>query len=195
TRHPALAGWATVCRPFGAKTNCPAPGDCNTAGLLLGRTPVTAAFAFTLPPELAAKEPPERRGLARDGVRLLVLDRRTHRVEHARFRNIGDFLRPGDLLVFNASRTLPAALPGRVTDGGPAVEVRLAERLPDDSWLALVVCGGGEPFGCGLRAGLEVTFGLGLTATVLDRDRRIPRLWRVRFSKTGAELIDLVHRP
>ncbi|HJZ57794.1 MAG TPA: S-adenosylmethionine:tRNA ribosyltransferase-isomerase [Gemmataceae bacterium] len=154
---------------------------------------MSAPFAFALPPELAAKEPPERRGLARDGVRLLVIDRRTHQVEHTRFSRIGDFLRAGDLLVFNSSRTLPAALPGRVA-GGPAIEVRLAERLPDDSWLALLVCGGDSPFGCGLRAGLEVEFDLGLSATVLNRDPRIPRLWRVRFSSSGAEFIDLVHR-
>jgi S-adenosylmethionine:tRNA ribosyltransferase-isomerase len=148
---------------------------------------VSAPFAFALPPELCAKEPPERRGLARDGVRLLVIDRLTHRVRHTRFARIGDHLRPGDLLVFNASRTLPAALPGRVPNG-PAVEVRLAEQLPDESWLALLVCG------CDLRAGLDVEFGPGLTASVLGRDDRIPRLWRVRFSKSGAEFIDLVHR-
>ncbi len=154
---------------------------------------MTAAFTFALPPELSAREPPERRGLSRDGVRLLVIDRRTRRVEHSRFTHIADFLRAGDLLVFNSSRTLPAALPGRVVEG-PAVEVRLAERLPDDSWLSLLVCGGEEPFGCGLRAGLEIEFGLGLSATVLSRDVRIGRLWRVRFSKDRAEMIDLLHR-
>src|SRR5215471_5618107 len=98
---------------------------------------MTAAFTFALPEELSAREPPERRGLSRDGVRLLVINRRTHRVEHTRFARIGEFLHAGDLLVFNSSRTLPAALPGRVTEGGAAVEVRLAERLPDDSWFAL----------------------------------------------------------
>ncbi len=71
-----------------------------------------APFSFTLPPERMAKEPPERRGIARDGVRLMVIDRRTGGVEHTRFDRIGRFLRPGDLLVFNASRTLPASLAG-----------------------------------------------------------------------------------
>ena len=155
---------------------------------------MTAAFTFALPDGLSAREPPERRGLARDGVRLLVIERRTRCIQHTRFTRIGDFLRAGDLLVFNSSRTLPAALPGRVADGGPAIEVRLAERLPDDSWLALLVCSGDSPFGCGLRAGLEIEFGLELSATVLSRDARIGRLWRVRFSKDRAELIDLLHR-
>ncbi len=155
---------------------------------------MTAPFAFALPDELAAREPPERRGLSRDGVRLLVLDRRTGRATHSRFDRLGSFLRPGDLLVFNASRTLPASLPGRVAGGGPPVEVRLAEHLPDDSWLALLVCRGDDRFGCGLKEGLEVDFGLGLTAVVGERDGRIPRLWRVRFSEGGAALMDRLHR-
>ncbi len=155
---------------------------------------MSAPFAFALPPELAAREPPERRGLSRDRVRLLVIDRRTGRVGHTRFDRLGDFLRPGDLVVFNSSRTLPAVLDGRAAGGGPAIEVRLAEHLPDDSWLALLVCRGGEPFGCGLCEGMRLAFGRGLTADVGGRDPRIPRLWRVRFSRSGGELIDLLYR-
>jgi S-adenosylmethionine:tRNA ribosyltransferase-isomerase len=169
---------------------------------------MNAPFSFVLPPELAAAEPPERRGVPRDQVRLLVLDRRTGRVAHSRFDRLCDYLRAGDLLVFNSSRTLPAALDGCAAGDGPCLEVRLAEHLPDDSWLALLVCPltlpsppggegrvrGGDPFGCGLREGLRIAFGRGLTATVHERDRHIPRLWRVRFSRTGAELIDLLYR-
>jgi S-adenosylmethionine:tRNA ribosyltransferase-isomerase len=155
---------------------------------------VSAPFAFALPAELAAREPPERRGVPRDRVRLMVIDRRTGRIEHSRFDRLADYLRAGDLLVFNSSRTLPASLEGCAAAGGPCVEVRLAEHLPDDSWLALIVCRGGDPFGCGLCEGLRVAFGGGLTATVHERDSRIPRLWRVRFSRTGGELIDLLYR-
>src|SRR6187455_1757045 len=68
---------------------------------------MTAPFSFILPDELSAKEPPERRGLARDQVKLLVIDRASHELAHSRFDRIGDFLRAGDLLVFNSSRTLP----------------------------------------------------------------------------------------
>jgi S-adenosylmethionine:tRNA ribosyltransferase-isomerase len=155
---------------------------------------MSAPFAFALPPELAAREPPERRGLARDGVRLLVLDRRTGRVEHTRFTRLGDYLRRGDLLVFNSSRTLPAVLDGRSVPGGPAVEVRLAEHLPDDSWLALLLCRGDDLFGCGLCEGMRLNFGAGLLATVCERDRTIPRLWRLRFSSAGTELMDLLYQ-
>src|SRR5947208_3552564 len=97
---------------------------------------MASPFTFTLPPELSAKEPPERRGIRRDQVRLLVIERATGRIEHSRFDKIDDYLRAGDLLVFNSSRTLPASLRGCCATHGPCVEVRLAERLPDDSWLA-----------------------------------------------------------
>jgi S-adenosylmethionine:tRNA ribosyltransferase-isomerase len=155
---------------------------------------MTAPFTFALPAELAAREPPERRGVPRDQVRLLVIDRPTGRVEHSRFDRLGHFLQKGDLLVFNSSRTLPAVLEGCGAPGEPCVELRLAEHLADDSWLALLVCRGGDPFGCGLRPGLRLAIGRGLTATVHERDQTIPRLWKVRFSRNGTELIDLLYR-
>jgi S-adenosylmethionine:tRNA ribosyltransferase-isomerase len=155
---------------------------------------MSAPFAFTLPEELTAREPPERRGLGRDRVRLLVIDRTTGDVQHTRFDRLGDHLKSGDLLVFNSSRTLPAALDGWTGGGATGVEVRLAEHLPDDSWLALLVCRGDDKFGCGLSVGLTISFGQGLTGVVEARDARIPRLWRLRFSRTGTELIDALYR-
>ncbi|HEX8650574.1 MAG TPA: S-adenosylmethionine:tRNA ribosyltransferase-isomerase [Pyrinomonadaceae bacterium] len=153
-----------------------------------------APFSFYLPPELSAKEPPERRGLARDYVRLMVIDRKTHSVEHSRFNRLGEFLRAGDLLVFNTSRTLPASLSGCEVPGGPCIEVRLAEHLADGAWLALLLCQRGDPFSCGLRSGMQIDFGEGLTGTVYDRDENIPRLWKMRFSKEGSELLQLLYR-
>ena len=155
---------------------------------------MSAPFSFTLPPELAAKEPPEYRGMSRDQVRLMVIDRSTYQVQHTQFDKLGACLRPGDLLVFNASRTLPAALNGCEAPEGPCLEVRLAEHLPDDTWLALLLCQRGEPFTCGLRRGMQIAFGEGLTATVADRDATIPRLWKLRFSTSGPALIDMFYR-
>ncbi len=158
---------------------------------------MSAPFSFTLPPELAADEPPERRGIARDEVRLLVIDRASGQLEHTRFDHFGEFLRAGDLLVFNSSRTLPASLSGCV-EHGPCIEIRLAEHLPDDSWLALLRCQRGDPFSCGLRPKMLVDLGQGLTATIRMRDEHIPRLWQLSFSKSGSELINafyLVGRP
>ncbi len=157
---------------------------------------MSAPFTFTLPPELSAKEPPERRGIRRDQVRLLVIDRATGKIEHTRFDKIDNYLRAGDLLVFNSSRTLPASLRGCECSAahGPCMEVRLAEHLPDDSWLVLLLCEQGDPFGCGLRAGMQIDFAEGLAATVLERDANIPRLWKLRFSRSGTELVDLIYR-
>jgi len=158
---------------------------------------MSAPFSFTLPPELAADEPPERRGIARDEVRLLVIDRASGQLEHTRFDHFSEFLRAGDLLVFNSSRTLPASLSGCV-EQGPCIEIRLAEHLPDDSWLALLRCQRGDPFSCGLRPKMLVDLGQGLTATIRMRDEHIPRLWQLSFSKSGSELINafyLVGRP
>src|SRR5438132_5987524 len=155
---------------------------------------MASPFTFTLPSELSAKEPPERRGIRRDQVRLLLLERATGRVEHSRFDKIDNYLRAGDLLVFNSSRTLPASLHGCCATHGPCMEVRLAERLPDDSWLALLLCEQGDPFGCGLREGMQIEFAEGLAATVLERDENIPRLWKLRFSISGTQLVDLIYR-
>jgi S-adenosylmethionine:tRNA ribosyltransferase-isomerase len=155
---------------------------------------MSAPFSFNLPPELSAKEPPERRGLARDHVRLMVIERATYSVKHSRFDHLGQFLQAGDLLVFNTSRTLPASLSGCEAQGGPCIEVRLAEHLPDGSWLALLLCQRGDPFTCGLRSGMQIDFGEGLTGTVFERDERIPRLWKMRFSKEGSELLQLLYR-
>ena len=155
---------------------------------------MSAPFTFTLPQELAAKEPAERRGISRDEVRLMVIDpTQNNRVTHTKFNNLSKFLQPGDLLVFNSSRTLPASLKGCQVNG-TCLEVRLAHKQPDNSWLALLLCQQGEPFSCGLRNGMELDFGLGLTAKVEMPDSHIHRLWQIRFNHYGTELIDLFYR-
>ena len=96
-------------------------------------TQVSSALDFVLPPEREASEPPEARGLARDGVRLMVSYREDDHIEHARFRDIGRFLRAGDLLVINTSGTLNAALLAGRSDGMP-IELHLSTHLPDGLW-------------------------------------------------------------
>ncbi len=92
---------------------------------------------FELPPELEAGEPPEARGLARDEVRLMVSYRENNRVVHTQFRQIGDFLDAGDLLVINTSGTMNAALPVTRADGMP-LELHLSTHLPADLWVVEV---------------------------------------------------------
>jgi S-adenosylmethionine:tRNA ribosyltransferase-isomerase len=92
---------------------------------------VTAVADFTLPAQLEAHEPPEARGSARDGVRLLVGEGSTGEVSHHRFTDLPRLLRPGDVLVVNTSGTLPAAVP---VVGGP-LAVHFSTELPDGRWL------------------------------------------------------------
>ncbi len=75
--------------------------------------------ATSLPPAPEAREPPEARGLARDEVRLLVAERATGAIAHARFRDLPAHLAPGDLVVVNVSATLAAAI-GATAPGGRA---------------------------------------------------------------------------
>jgi S-adenosylmethionine:tRNA ribosyltransferase-isomerase len=105
---------------------------------------------FVLPPELEAHEPPEARGLARDGVRLLVSEGATGRVSHHRFTDLPVLLRAGDLLVVNTSATLPAA----VSVVGAGLAVHFSTELESGRWLvelrqvagkATEPFGGGEP--------------------------------------------------
>jgi S-adenosylmethionine:tRNA ribosyltransferase-isomerase len=89
---------------------------------------------FTLPSTLEAGEPPEARGLERDEVRLMVSYISTNQVVHTRFRQIGDFLEPGDVLVINTSGTLNAALPATRYDG-TQLELHLSTHLPTNRWV------------------------------------------------------------
>jgi S-adenosylmethionine:tRNA ribosyltransferase-isomerase len=156
---------------------------------------VSLPLEFSLPADLSAKEPPElRESRRRDCVRLLVLNRTTGKITHSSFRRFLDFLVPGDLLVFNSSRTLPALLKGRWECEGTEVEMRLASHLPDDSWLALIRGASIENRHGLERRNSQILFGLGLSA-ILDRQQgEIPGMWKVRFSTGGSELIDLIYR-
>jgi S-adenosylmethionine:tRNA ribosyltransferase-isomerase len=122
-----------------------------------------ADFNYELPPQLIAQTPVE----PRDSSRLLVLRRDTGRIEHRYFRDIGDYLRPGDLLVANQSRVLPARLLGVKEGSGGRAEVLLLAIRNDigvDYWEALV-----RP-GRRLPVGQRVVFGDGvLVAEILDR--------------------------
>jgi S-adenosylmethionine:tRNA ribosyltransferase-isomerase len=154
--------------------------------------PANGTKSFHVPAELNADRPPERRGVARDRVRLLVLDRNTGDLTHTRFDRIVDFLDPGDLLVFNSSRTLPATLTGSASGSKSTIEVRLAELLPNGTWLALLLPA--RKYSNPIGKASMIEFGEGLRCKILEQNRRIPRLWRLRFSKSGADFLDSVYR-
>jgi S-adenosylmethionine:tRNA ribosyltransferase-isomerase len=155
---------------------------------------------FELPDELCATQPPEALGKMRDDVRLLVINRARQDWQHAEFSDLGNFLRKSDLLVFNRSRTLPAVLTGQEAGSNNTIQIRLAERLIDGSWLALLVCGtdaslsAEQLFACGLHPQMEIEFADGLRAEVLARDTRIPRLWRLRFNRSHSALLEVLYK-
>lgn len=106
----------------------------------LGRAPLTR---FRGVDDLTAAEPPEQRGLRRDGVRLLVARREGEQVSltHTRFNQVATFLEPGDVVVVNTSATLAAEVSGhRVSRSGPgeAVVIHFATELDDGSWIVEV---------------------------------------------------------
>ena len=115
-------------------------------------------FSFDLPEELIAQTPLQRR----DASRLLHLDKNTGELEHAHFYDLPRYLRPGDCLVLNDSRVLPARLIGSRPSGG-ALELVLLRDLGDGKWECL-----SRP-GRKTRPGQELLFGDGeLSATVLE---------------------------
>lgn len=107
----------------------------------------TELFDYELPPTFIAQQPAE----PRDSSRLLVLRRETGALEHRHFRDIGDYLNPGDLLVANDSRVIPARLHGHKSTGG-AVEIFLLRQRDESGtdWECLVR-------GRGLTKGTEIT--------------------------------------
>lgn len=132
-------------------------------------------FFFDLPPELIAQEPTE----PRDAARLLVLSRETGAIEDRRFSDITEYLKPGDCLILNDSRVLPARLYGRRKPTGGAVELLLLNQREQDVWEALA--GPGRK----ARPGDILEFGDGLlTAEVLSVLEGGNRL--VRFSYEGS---------
>ncbi|MCI9012211.1 MULTISPECIES: tRNA preQ1(34) S-adenosylmethionine ribosyltransferase-isomerase QueA [unclassified Oscillibacter] len=134
----------------------------------------TSDFYYDLPQELIAQTPMEKR----DGSRLMTLDRRTGETGHRHFYDLPSLLRPGDCLIMNDSRVLPARLLGRRLPGGGACEVLLLTDKGGNVWECLV-----RP-GRKLRAGARMTFGDGsLTAEVAEELADGNRL--VRFAYEG----------
>ena len=132
---------------------------------------------FALPAELEAHDPPEARGLARDGVRLLVSRRATEEVSHGAFRDLPGLLLPGDLVVVNDTGTLPAQV-----RAGRGLAVHFSTALPDGAWLVelrVIKDKISRPNGTGFPAQvIDLPGGAALTL----QSRATARLWRARLS-------------
>ncbi len=138
-------------------------------------------YYFELPQELIAQDPLEERTSSR----LLVLDKRTGAVSHHGFREIGEFLRPGDCLVLNDTKVIPARLLGEREGTGAHVELLLLKRSSGDVWETLV-----RP-GKKCRPGTRLTFGDGLLkAEILDTVEEGNRLVRFDYEGIFEEVLD-----
>lgn len=98
-------------------------------------TVLAPSLEFELPAQLAAHEPPEARGLARDDVRLMVSHGASRVITHTHFHYFPDFLRQGDVLVVNQSATIKAAFSARLADSGEALLVHLSTSLSERTWV------------------------------------------------------------
>ena len=141
----------------------------------------TADFYYDLPQELIAQDPLEDRASSR----LMVLDKETGELTHTDFHHIVDYLRPGDCLVINDTKVIPARLIGQREETGGKVEVLLLKRHEDNVWETLV-----KP-GRKARPGMKIIFGDGLlTATVLEVIEEGNRLIRFEYEGIFEEILD-----
>lgn len=146
----------------------------------------TSDFYYDLPPELIAQTPLE----CRDGSRLMLLDKNTGETQHRRFYELPQFLRPGDCLVLNNSRVLPARLLGHRDPSGGAAEILLLTDRGEGRWECLV-----RP-GRKLRPGQRITFGDGalLTATVEEELQSGNRIVRFHYEGIFLEILEQLGR-
>ncbi|MDZ7845074.1 MAG: tRNA preQ1(34) S-adenosylmethionine ribosyltransferase-isomerase QueA [Anaerolineales bacterium] len=117
----------------------------------------TADFSYHLPPECIAQKPAH----PRDAARLLVYNREEGRQVHTRFSRLGEHLEPGDCLVINTTKVLPARIRGKKADTGGKVELLLLEKDDPITWQAWVG-------GSGLTRGKRMRFGEDLEAEVIE---------------------------
>lgn len=138
-------------------------------------------FNYDLPEELIAQDPLEDRPSSR----LMVLHKDTGRIEHKIFRDIIDYINPGDCLVINDTKVIPARLMGIKEDTGAAIEVLLLKRNVDDVWECLV-----KP-GKKARTGARIIFGEGLlVGEIVDVIEDGNRMIKFHYEGIFEEILD-----
>jgi S-adenosylmethionine:tRNA ribosyltransferase-isomerase len=146
---------------------------------------LTDDFDYDLPTGMIAQHP----ATPRDSCRLLVLDRSSGQIDHRRFTDLPEYVRPGDLVVVNDTRVLPARLHGVKDETGGAVEVLLLRERYENAWECLV-----KP-GRRLKPGARIVFGDGaMTGLVVDQTEDGGRLVQFRLGAGERSFLDVVHR-
>ncbi|CCL50283.1 TPA: tRNA preQ1(34) S-adenosylmethionine ribosyltransferase-isomerase QueA [Clostridioides difficile] len=141
----------------------------------------TSDFKFDLPQELIAQVPIEDRASSR----LMVLDKETGNIEHKVFRDIIEYLNPGDCLVLNNTRVIPARLIGEKLETGGKIEFLLLRRTEEDTWQALV-----KP-GKRAKVGTKFSFGNGkLIGEVVDLSDEGSRIIKFHYDGIFEEILD-----
>ena len=141
----------------------------------------TSDFYFDLPQELIAQDPLKDRSASR----LLVLDKETGRREHRVFKDIIEYLNPGDCLVVNNTKVIPARLYGSKVGTDAKIEILLLKRRENDIWETLV-----KP-GKKAKPGTEISFGDGrLTGKVLEVAEEGNRLIQFAYEGIFEEILD-----
>ena len=141
----------------------------------------TSDFKFDLPEELIAQVPIEDRSSSR----LMVLDKKTGEVEHKIFKDIIDYLNPGDCLVLNNTRVIPARLIGEKVGSGGKIEFLLLKRTEDDTWETLV-----KP-GKRAKTGTKFSFGGGkLISEVVGMGEDGSRIVKFSYDGIFEEILD-----
>lgn len=143
----------------------------------------TSDFDYHLPEAQIAQTPIE----PRDASRLLVLHRDTGKLEHRHFHDIGEYLKPGDVLVFNQTRVIPARLHGYKAGTGGKVELLLLSRVEDRTWRGIV---GGRGVREGTRLAFEGQNGATVEGVVLAEGERAERV--VRFDEPLGPLLGVI---
>lgn len=141
----------------------------------------TSDFNFELPEELIAQVPIEDRSSSR----LMVMDKETGEIEHKIFRDIVDYLNPGDCLVLNNTKVIPARLIGEKVDTGGKIEFLLLKRTEDDTWETLV-----KP-GKRAKIGTKFSFGEGkLISEVIGMGEDGSRIVKFHYDGIFEEILD-----
>ena len=141
----------------------------------------TADFYYDLPQELIAQDPLEDRSSSR----LMHLDKETGALEHTDFKHIVNYLKPGDCLVVNDTKVIPARLYGHKKETGAAIEILLLKRRENDIWECLV-----KP-GKKARPGAVIDFGDGLlTGEIIDVVDEGNRLIQFHYEGIFEEILD-----
>lgn len=141
----------------------------------------TSDFYYDLPQELIAQDPLEDRSSSR----LLHLDKETGAIEHTDFKHILQYLQPGDCLVINDTKVIPARLYGHKNETGAVIEILLLKRRENDIWECLV-----KP-GKKARPGAKIVFGDGiLTGEIIDIVDEGNRLIQFHYDGIFEEILD-----